>query len=215
MATTDKKTGWIWSTIIGWAAVLFLLWFCNDQIQKKEAAQNNSKVLTQKNLAFKNKLGTITTEATNLKLEKNDLSKVYGDSVFQLTKQLSKVKTITRIETQFRIDTIRENFAVKIPCNFSLKDSTKEAHYSFNFKIDTTSITFTNLKIPNTQTVIIGYKRKSFLHPYYSVTQVTNSNPYMITTNVKSAEEAVPGTSFLGKLISFGLGAITTKYLAK
>lgn len=203
---------WLWRN---WLAIAILLLFsslllvkCNDN----KRLIKNIDALNGKMQVYQNKLGTQTYRSSILMLTNDELSKQLlqkNDTIKKLAKGFNKINTITTFITKVKIDTITKNFKEPLPCDFVREDSINKAWYSFNYKIDSVGLTIYNFKMPNETIVISGSKRKWFLGKETIVTEVTNTNPFLSVSELKSYETVIPKKWYDNKLIYIGLGIIT------
>lgn len=203
---------WLWRN---WLAIAVLILFssllfvkCNDNNRLKK----NIDALNGKMQIYQNQLGTETYVNSNLLLANDELKKQIlqkNDTIQLLAKGFHKIKQITKIKTDLKIDTVYIRFENPTPCAFVREDSIAKAWYSFKYKIDSTGFRIDNFKIPNETIIISGIKRKWFLGKETIVTEVTNTNPYLSVSELKSYETVIPKKWYDNKLIYIGLGIIT------
>lgn len=211
MTATNKNKRWILATIVGYLLLGFLIWVCCHYWSEYQRMCANYTALNSENQVFKNENGTLSTENKTLVLSAAQMKeRIENDSVLKLqTKRFHKVSTVVQSETVFKIDTIYAALPTPIPCSFPpISDSHIKKHYSFDYTITNDSLKVFNLKVPDSETTVTGFKRKNMFSPLYSGTEVTHSNPNIVTIQLKTATEKVPGTSLWSKLYTFGLGAL-------
>ena len=186
----------------------------------KNAKENDSttKALTDKVKYFKNKLGTETAskivfETSNRNLKRIILKK--DDSLRKLTDEFAKVKSIVIIETEIRIDSIPVPFEVPIPCDFEKHGSYLTSHFKFDWNINQNGFGLNDIRIPNETTVITGFKRKWFLGRQTLITDATNTNPLIITTNVKTTEVNIPKPFYDTRVFNISVGLVGGMLLSK
>lgn len=174
--------------------MLLLLSECKRRAEKVKSEANLTAVFdTVKH--YKNKIGTQSATITTLQLDKrlfHDLVLKKDIELKQLTREFSTVNSIVKIKTVTRLDTIYVPFKEEIDCAFRVEDTIDTKHYSFNYEVDSAGLRLTNFKIPNQTTVFTGYKRKWLLGEQTLTTDITNSNPYIQTENIISAEIVIP-----------------------
>lgn len=169
-------------------------------------------IVTDSLTFFKNKLGTKTAEIKTLQLDKKQLQHLILDKdkkLGLLTKEFSKVNSIIKYKTLVRFDTIRITYKDTIPCIFKRSGKVKENWYSFTYASDQKGIKIDSLKTYTETTIINGFKRKWFLGNETVTTNITNSNPYLEITQIKSAEIAVPQPWYKKWYIWLALGIST------
>lgn len=167
---------------------------CNS-IKTGRIKEANAKVLVDSVRYFKNRIGTQTATINLLRLDNeqlNDLVLDKDEELSKLVKDFSKVTTITKYKTVMQIDTIRIAYKDTVPCIFERSGEVKEDWYSFSYKSNQKGIQIDSLSTWTSTTSITGFKRKWFLGQQTAVTDITNSNPYIKVTQMKSVEVTVP-----------------------
>lgn len=177
--------------------VLLVLLFASMQTCSfhKSHADSNLEAITDTVKHFKNRLGTQTASINTLQLDKKQLQDLILDKDAELailTKEFSKVNTITKYKTVTHIDTIRIAYKDTVPCVFDRTGEVKDTWYSFSYKSNQKGIQVDSLTIPNTTTAITGFKRDWIFGKQTIVTDITNSNPLIRVTEMKSVEIVVP-----------------------
>lgn len=191
--------------------VLILLLFnqCNES---KRISTDNYEALNDTVSYYKNRLGkqTATIKTLQAHNEKKAVALLGKDKeIAALVKEFKQVKYITKYETVAKYDTILVAFDNPVPAlDFTRTGLLKKKHISFNYKIDNFSFSLDSLNIPNTTTIITGTKRKWFLGKEYLTTDITNSNPYITVTDIKSVEIAVPTPWYKKWYVWAGAGLI-------
>lgn len=174
--------------------MLLLLSECKRRAEKVKSEANLTAVFdTVKH--YKNKIGTQSATITTLQLDKRlfqDLVLKKDIELKQLTREFSTVKSIVKIKTVTRVDTIYVPFEEEIECAFKVQDTVNTKHYSFNYEVKSSGLRLSHFEIPNQTTVVTGYKRKWLLGEQTLTTDITNSNPYIKTENIMSAEVVIP-----------------------
>lgn len=181
--------------IISIALVVTLLFSIEKcrYIHNRDAA--NLNVLTDSLTHFKNKLGTKTAEIKTLQLNKEQLQNLIlnkDKELALLAKEFSKVKSIVKYKTLVQFDTIKIAYKDTTPCLFRRSGEVKENWYSFSYNSDQKGIKINALSTNTETTIINGFKRRWFLGRESVTTNITNSNPYIEVTQIKSAEVVVP-----------------------
>lgn len=178
-------------------AVLAVLLFLS--VQKCSYWKGNSAVnldaLTDTVKHYKNALGTQTVSIKTLQLTEKQLKEIIikkDDTLKALASEFAKVKSVVKYKTVTRIDTVKVEYTEMIPCEFERSGNKVHKWYSFNYFSNENGIIIDSLTIPNTTAVITGVKRKWFLGKQTITTDITNSNPYIKVTDIKSAEIDIP-----------------------
>lgn len=177
----------------------------------KSNADSNLEAITDTVKHFKNKLGTQTASINTLLLDKEQLEVLVLNKdaeLAKLAKEFSKINTITKYKTVMQIDTIRIVYKDSVPCVFERSGEVKKDWYSFSYKSDQKRIQIDSLTIPNTTTAITGFKRNWFLGKQTAFTDVTNSNPYIKVTEMKSVTITVPEPWYKKWYVWLGVGLI-------
>ncbi len=183
---------------------VLLLNQCNITAQKESSYQNNIEASLDSIKYYKNILGQEVAEKLAYKGSKNDLEQFLNaekEKNKQLAASLKKWKTIasaTKTTTVTEIKEVPVPFEVKIPCNFERTFLKEDPFYTFSGIVNQDGITFKNLLIPNTQTLVIGKKKTGFFKTEFRV-ESTNSNPYIKTTSLDNF-------TFIEKQKRFGIG---------
>lgn len=191
-------------------------------VQKCTSVQQNSRVntlaLTDTIQYFTNALGTQTASVRTLQTNKNQLEELLLDKdreLQQLSKNFSKIHAVTKFQTLTKYDTITITFHDTIPCVFSREGIAQSKWYSLRYRADQRSIVIDTLTLPNTASLITGTKRNWFLGRETLVTEVTNTNPYVKVTQLKSAEVILPTPVQKKWYVWIGAGLVGGYLLAK
>lgn len=199
-------------------AVLLLL-LISQCSESKSIATANYEALNDTVSYYKNRLGTQTATIKTLQAanEKQAFALIGKDKeIAELSKGFKEVKYITKYETETIFDTINIPFEVPVPApDFTRSGVFKKKHISFNYKVDNLSLSLDSLTIPNNTIVITGTKQKWFLGKQYVTTDITNSNPYVTVTDIKSVEIAVPTPWYKKWYVWAGVGLVGGIWIAQ
>lgn len=184
---TNMKLREIIAYVIVGALLLILFQKCTEN--RDLQALNSGK--SQEVEYYKNELGTVTATVQALTISKEQLEndlEFKNDSIALLLKEFKNPKVITITKTITEIDSVQVPYDVLIPCEFKPVFGTysKDKNITFDYVIRRSNFVLDNIEIPNTQTTITGIKKKWFLGREYQTTDITNSNPYIKTVEVKS-----------------------------
>jgi hypothetical protein len=160
-------------------------------VHEKRAAKTNLLALTDTVQHYTSALGTQTAVIRTLQTDQKQLKGVLleKDKEFAaVTKQYSKVHSVTKFNTVTRIDTIAVRYTDTIPCIFSRKGTVQDKWYSFTFKATQNGLHIDSLTLPNNTFVVTGTKRKWFLGKETVTTEVTHTNPYLHTRQLQASE---------------------------
>jgi hypothetical protein len=191
------------------ALVVALLLSISKCSYNKTIHNKNLEALTDSLVTFKNKIGTQTASTKTLQYSKqqlqNNLLKKDAELVI-LAKQFSKINSVIKYKTTVKLDTLRVVYHDTVPSVFTRTGTVKEPFYSFTYTSTQNGFMIDSLSIPNTATVITGTKRRWFLGAETVTTNVTNSNPYINVTEIKSAEVVVPSPWYKKWYVWFAAG---------
>jgi hypothetical protein len=196
---------------LGLAIALVILYFLMQSCNENARLSGNIVVANTQITSYQNALGTTTSQIKTLELTNSELKNKMTDTIAKLTKKFASVKAITTIKTITKFDSIKVPFEIPIHCNFVREDSVLHDWYSFHYRVDSLGIELSNLQIPNEQIIVTGFQRKWFLGKQTVVTEVTNTNPNIKVTGLKSTEVIVPKRWYESKLLWFLAGALTFK----
>jgi len=204
---------------IPYIVIIILALLLNKQCKETKRVTdfyNNERQTVE---VYKNKIGTLTatvtsTELTNKQLE--DLLLKKNDTLKKLASEFKQIRYVTKIKYVTKIDSVSVPFEVKIPCEFERKGVYDiDAHFKFNYALNQTGLSLSDISIPNEQTIITGTKRKWIFGKQYLTTDITNSNPYIQTTEIKSVVIPIEVEWYNNKWFWFGAGAVGGVLLSK
>lgn len=196
-------------------ALLFALQKCSS-VQRNSRA--NALALTDSIRYFTNALGTQTASIRTLKTDKNQLEELLLDKdreLQQLSKNFSKVHAVTKYQTVTKYDTIIIAYHDTVPCAFNREGIVQNEWYLLRYRADQKGIAIDALTLPNETTVITGTKRNWFLGRETLLTEVTNTNPYVKVTELKSAEVVLPVPVYKKWYVWLGAGLAGGYLLSK
>lgn len=174
-------------------AVLIVLLFASIQTCSRNISlsDDNAAALTDTVKHYKNSLGSITASINTLQLDKKQLQDLVINKDAELkalAAEFSKVKSVIKYETVTLVDSIVIPYKDTVPCVFERAGSIKDKWYSFAWQSNQKGVRIDSLQFQNTATVITGVKRSWFLGKETVTTDITNSNPFMKVSNIKSAD---------------------------
>lgn len=161
----------------------------------KSTAYENEQALTDTLRYYTNALGVQTASIRTLQADKTQLKQLVlnkDKALATLAKGFSKVHSVTKYKTVTVVDTINVRYIDTVPCTFQREGVVKNAWYGFKYRSDQNGISIDSLTLPNTAIVITGTKRKWFLGKETLLTEVTNTNPHLRTTQLTAAETPQP-----------------------
>jgi len=179
------------------ALVCFLLVKNCERAKDVERFKTNAAVLREDLSFTKSKLGQEIAGKSALEVTLKELKKGYwikDDSLTDITRKFKKIQSATIIKTVVEIDSIKIPY--KNPANEYFNQSwSKETPLFAISGISTNSFMQINtLRLFNTQRLVIGTE-KGFFNNTLSV-QVTNSNPYIKTTELLTQSVTIPNKRF-------------------
>lgn len=192
--------------------ILILLVLLNRQCQNTENVFAFLENERQEVRFYKNKLGTVTATVTASELSNKQLKELLlkkNDSLRLLASEFHKIRTITKIKEVIKIDSVNVPFLVEIPCEFErLGKYDTDSHFKFDYVLNQSGFSLSNIEIPNTQTIITGTKRKWIFGKQYLTTDITNTNPYINTTEVQSVVIPIKNEWYNSKWLWLGAGFV-------
>jgi len=200
-----------YKNVLIFGLIIGLLLSVNQCTNNKKIAACQAIVFTDTTNHYKNELGTITATKKVLELEKNKLKDLLyskDETLNELRKDFSKVKTITQTETNVVIDSVIVPFETKTACDFTRNGKQFDKWLQFDYSLSQSSFEISNFTMLNKQTTITGFKRKWFLGKQTYTTDVTNSNPYVKTIDVQTVQVVVPKRFYDTRLFNIGIGVI-------
>jgi len=179
------------------ALVCFLLVKNCERAKDVDRFKTNAAVLREDLSFTTSKLGQEIAGKSALEVTLKELKKGYwikDDSLTDITRKFKKIQSATIIKTVIEIDSIKIPY--KNPANEYFNQSwSKETPLFAISGISTNSFMQINtLRLFNTQRIVIGTE-KGFFNNTLSV-QVTNSNPYIKTTELLTQSVAIPNKRF-------------------
>ena len=171
--------------------IIFLLTFSLQKCQQHNTAVANIKALNSEISTYKLSNGQLVASKQSLeftKLQLEDLVISKDAELQDMANHFSKVKTVTKIVTVLKLDTIKVPFDVEIPCEFERNDIIDTKHYYFDYKLTNKGFSINNLAIPDSISIVTGTKRKWFLGKETQIIDITHSNPNIQTTGLNHYE---------------------------
>lgn len=199
--------------------ILILLLLLNRQCQETENVYSFYENEKQEVEYYKNKLGTLTASVTASELSNKQLKELIlkkNDTLKKLASEFRQIRTVTKIKEVVKIDTVKVPFEVQIPFEFErLGRYDTDSHFTFNYSLNQTGFSLSDISVPNTQTIITGTKRKWVFGKQYLTTDITNTNPYIHTTQIQSVVIPVQVEWYNNKWLYLGVGIGTGVLIAK
>lgn len=195
-------------------ALLIILFYSVDRCQGfRQAAETNLTALSDSVGYYRNRLGTQTARIKILEVKQSDLKKVIlskDEQLAALAKEFSRIRSIVQYNQHISYDTITVAYKDTVPCIFTRSGTVNTKWYAFKYKSTNNGIVIDSLTLDNRVTVMSGFKRFWLLGRQTLVTDVTNSNPHIMVTELKSTEIVVPLPWYKKWYVWLGAGVIGT-----
>jgi len=179
------------------AVVCFLLIKGCDQSKNLERFKSNNAILKEDISFTKSKLGQEIAGKSALEVTLKELKGGYwvpDDSLIDISKGFKKVQSATIIETVVEIDSIEIPYQNPGNEYFKREWSKITPHFTITGVSTNAYTRIDSLTLLNTQRLVIGTE-KGFFNNTLSV-QVTNSNPYIKTTELLTQSVTIPNKRF-------------------
>jgi len=195
-------------------ALLIILFYSVDRCQGlRQAAETNLTALSDSIGYYRNRLGTQTARIKILEVKQSDLKKVIlskDEQLAALSKEFSRIRTIVQYTQQITYDTIAVTYKDSVPCIFNRLGTVNTKWYAFKYESTNNGFVIDSLTLDNKVTVMSGFKRSWLLGRQTLVTDVTNSNPHIMVTELKSTEIVIPSPWYKKWYVCLGAGVIGT-----
>ena len=171
----------------------------------------NIDALNKELTTYELKNGQLVTSVENLNYTKEQFKKsllMKDKKVKELTDKFSNIKSITKIVTNTKFDTIKLVYNDSIPCNFERVGSDLKQWYHIAYKSNQKGVEITELSIPDSVIVATGDKRKWFWGKRTSVTDITHANPFVETESIQHIEVVQPSKWYDSTILKIGIGFI-------
>jgi hypothetical protein len=188
--------------------VISLLYFdsCSSDSFDKANQKQNDKAIKDSIQYYKNELGQEVAEKLAFKGDKDQLKRVLelkeseNSQLKESLKKWKKIASATKVKTVTEIKEVPVPFKDTIAFEFERTFEKVDKFYSIFGSVNQKGINFSSISFPNTQTIVTGQKKVSFLKTEYRF-EITNSNPYMKTVQADSY-------NFVERNKRFGFGII-------
>jgi hypothetical protein len=199
-----------WQKIILYTVILVLISLLFTKCEQNKTALANIDALNSKMLTYKLRNGQLVSSVKTLQMSLSDIKKTTP-----LTKEFTKIKTVTKIVERFHIDTIEVVYTDSIPCEFERKGLVLNKDYQFLYKSNQKGFKVENMIISDSITMVSGTKRKWFLGKETQTFDITHSNHYIQTESAQHIE-VIPKKRFYDTtLFKVGIGFIGGFLIAK
>jgi len=179
------------------ALVCFLVIKGCDQSNNIKRFKTNAAVLKEDLSFTKSKLGQEIAGKSALEVTLKELKEGYwipDDSLIDVSKGFKKVQSATIIKTKYKVDTVTIVYDSPGKEYFKREWSKITPHFAITGVSTNAYTRIDSLTLLNTQRLVIGTE-KGFFNNTLSV-QVTNSNPYIKTTDLLTQSVTIPNKRF-------------------
>ena len=179
------------------ALVCFLLIKGCDQSKSLERFKSNNAILKEDISFTKSKLGQEIASKSALEVTLKELKGGYwvpDDSLIDISKGFKKIQSATIIKTKYKVDTVTIVYDSPGKEYFKRKWSKITPHFAITGVSTNAYTRIDSITLLNTQRLVIGTE-KGFFNNKLSV-QVTNSNPYITTTELLTQSVTIPNKRF-------------------
>lgn len=186
----------------------------------RRTSAGNSMALQDTVAYFANKMGTQTATIKALSVNRKQLEALVLNRDRQLAQtaaEFAKVHTVVKFKTVAKVDTVYvafEDTPDSLP-KFNRQGAVFDKWYSFDYKVDTNGLALANLSMQTETAVVTGIKRKWFLGKETLVTDVSNTNPYIMVTQLKAAEVNLPVPWYKKWYVWLAAGAVGGVFIAR
>jgi len=174
----------------------------NDLIDKISNYSDSAKY-------YKNKNGDLVTYNSILKVQNEEQLRAIVQTNKQISEEIKKmkdVKSVTVIKEKVYIHDTIELPPNIIPCDFKpFSISKSNENYTFKGTLSPKDFVIDSIYVPNQIGIIIGKKKVGFMNYEERVT-VTNSNPYITTTNLSNIQVKTEKKWWEKGWVKFGAG---------
>lgn len=208
-----------WSLrLLPYAIILILVSLLYNKCESEKLQLANVSALNAEAKIYKLKNGQLVIskaalQYTNQQLKEIVLSK---DAVAkEMASKFSKVKTVTKIVTETKFDTILLPYKDSIPYVFNKKGRLEDKDYTIAYTSNQKGISIDFLSIPDTATIVTGTKRKWAFGKQIETIDITHSNKHINNGKVDHYQVVKNKNFFQTTFFKVGagilLGAIITR----
>jgi len=177
---------------LGVIAIIILFFMCMNFFRTEHNDNLVKGIITYKDSAshYKNKFNESVATNKVLALDDQAQLKMYLDAMSDTMKSFidkyKKLISVTHTKEYFYYHDSIPIAATQIPCEFKPFELVKrEKFFIFKGRLSNSEFVIDSLFMPNQQSVVIGEKKTGFLNLKREYTaDVTNTNPYIVTTNL-------------------------------
>jgi hypothetical protein len=198
--------------------VFLLLSFTITKCNNHKTALATIDALNSEITTYKLNNGKLVASKAAVIFDKAQLEDLVVSKDAELTdmyKQFSKVKTVTKTITIFKVDSVDVPFEVIIPCEFERSNTIIDKSYSFDYKVNQNGLKISNLLIPDSLSVVTGTKRKWFLGKETQTIDILHSNTNIETKSINHFEVRQNKKWFQSTVFKVGVGLVGGFLIAK
>ena len=180
-----------WTRLFLISAILILTCLNYVQCNHNKTSLSNIDALSSQTEYFKLQNGALVATSKALKFDNKQLEDLViskDAELEEMYKNFSKPKTVTKIVTITKIDSVDVPFEVRVPCDFERSASVINKDYRFDYVVNQNGLKIKDLLIQDSVYQITGTKRKWFLGKTTFVVDRMHSNPYIIDTGIEHYE---------------------------
>jgi len=194
-------------------AVLSVVLFqtCEDKQAQYHKFKNTTAYLNDSVRFYKNKYGQEVATKTALQGDNEQLGLLLSKTkkeLTDLTKKYKRVKTAVEVKTVFTIDTLFVPFSDPIDFTFKRPFVEEKVHYRIKGMVTEQGITFNDINIPSTLSLVIGERKNGLFKPRTIAIDANVDNPLI---NIEGLESYIykPKIKRWGVGVQFGYDVIS------
>lgn len=211
-----KRFDWFKTTLVLLIVVLISMLFSKFESEKTQLS--NIKILNSEAEVYKLKNGKLVISQKTLIYNNRQLQDLViskDATIAEISKKFYKVKTVTKIITKTKLDTIRLMYRDTVPFEFDRTGSLVTDDYSIDYNSTQKGISIDNLTIPDSLTIVSGVKRKWFLGKKTEYIDVFHSNKFVNNEEVGYYELEKETKWYQTTLFKVGVGVLIGGILIK
>lgn len=188
--------------------ILAILLFRQCERTREAESRSNTTInyLTDSISYYKNKYGQEVAIRSAIYGEKRELELLLqntSEQLADLAKRYRKLQAAGEVGQEVRIDTVRVEYEVPVPCDFFWNwTKSVQNQYTISGTADQHGITIDSLLIPNTLSFVVGKEKGKFTF------SAINSNPLIKTTSLDAYTLDIPQRRFgISVFTGYGLSS--------
>ena len=200
-----------WQRILLIGIIVFLLCLSYVQCENNKTALATIEAQNSEISIYKLRNGQLVTSQkvatmTEKQLKEQVVSK--DKELKEIIKKFSDVKYVTKYVTKTKFDTITLAYTDSIPCDFQKTDAIFTDWYSLAYKSNQHGVEVYDMVIPDSVTIVTGYKRKWFLGSKTLVVDIKHDNPFVNPEYIQQIEVKEKKKWYQTDLFKVGIGFI-------